>query len=68
MIFIISGPCRLLKNKRLESLLFFMVLMKDKYLLYIINEMKNMIDLLRDFLYIYKRKDIITFDMNSSYI
>jgi hypothetical protein len=45
-----------------------MVLMKDKYLLYIINEMKNMIDLLRDFLYIYKRKDIITSDMNSSYI
>jgi hypothetical protein len=45
-----------------------MVLMKNKYLLYIINEMKNMIDLLRDFLYIYKRKDIITFDMNSSYI
>jgi hypothetical protein len=45
-----------------------MVLMKDKYLLYIINEMKNMIDLLRDFLYIYKHKDIITFDMNSSYI
>jgi hypothetical protein len=45
-----------------------MVLMKDKYILYIINEMKNMIDLLRDFLYIYKRKDIITSDMNSSYI
>jgi len=44
-----------------------MTLVKDKYLLYIINEMK-MIGLLRDFLYIYKCKDIITFDINSSYI
>ena len=43
-----------------------MALMRDKYPLYIINEMINIIGLLRDFLYIYKCKEIITFNMNNT--
>jgi hypothetical protein len=45
------------ENKRLKSYLFFIVLMRNKYFLYIINKKKyseNIIDLLKDFLYIYK--------------
>jgi hypothetical protein len=44
-----------------------MTLMKDKYFLYIINEMKNIIGQLRNLLYIYIYRDIITSYMNSSY-
>jgi hypothetical protein len=51
--------CKLFRveNKRLKSYLFFIVLMRNKYFLYIINKKiysENIIDLLKDFLYIYK--------------
>jgi hypothetical protein len=41
--------------------------MRNKYPLHIINEMVRVVDSLSDFLYIYKYREIITFDMNKSY-
>jgi len=44
-----------------------MTLMMNKYLLYIINEIINIIGLLRDLLYIYKYKKNIMSYTNNSY-
>jgi hypothetical protein len=44
----------------LKSPLFFVVLMRDKYLLHIINEIVSVVGLLKDLLYIYKYREIIT--------
>jgi hypothetical protein len=41
--------------------------MKDEYPLHIINEIISMVDLLRDLLYAYECRDIITSGMNYSY-
>ena len=44
-----------------------MTLMGDKYLLHIINEIINMVSLLKDLLYTYEYREIITSDMNDLY-
>lgn len=43
-----------------------MILTRNKYHLYIINKTKNIIDLLRDILYVYKYKEMIISNMNNS--
>jgi hypothetical protein len=43
-----------------------MALIRDKYQLHIINDMISVVGYLRDLIYIYKYREIITFDMNNS--
>lgn len=44
-----------------------MTLIRDKYSLHIINKIVNIIDPLRDLVYTYKYKKIITLNTNDSY-
>jgi len=59
-VFIPPEPCRFQKRKRLESPLFLVTLMRDKYLLHVINEIISMVGLLKDLVYNYKYREIIT--------
>ena len=51
----------------MKSHLLLLELIRDKYTLYIINEIVSMVDLSRDILYTYKSNEIITSYMNDSY-
>jgi len=53
----ISEPCRFQRKERLESPMFLAILMGGKYLLYIINEIVNMVG---DLIYTFKYRKIIT--------
>ena len=62
-VFIPLEPYRFQRMERLERLeipLLSVILMKDKYPLHIINEIVSMVGLLRDLVYTYEYKDIIT--------
>jgi hypothetical protein len=48
------------KEEELKSPLFFATIMEGKYLLHIINETVNIVDSLRDLIYTYKYRKIIT--------
>jgi len=66
-VFISLEPCRFQRRKGSKSSLLLVKLMEDKYSLYIINEIISMVDPLRDLLYTYEFRKIITSDMNYSY-
>jgi cellulose synthase/poly-beta-1,6-N-acetylglucosamine synthase-like glycosyltransferase len=55
-VFIPREPCRFQRREWLKFPLFFTILMRDKYLLYIINEIISLINPLRDFIYTYEYK------------
>ena len=66
-VFITPKPCCLQGNKGLKSLLSLVALMKDKYPLHIINKMLSVANTLRDLLYIYRCRDVITSNINNSH-
>jgi hypothetical protein len=66
-VFISPEPCRFQRRKGPKSSLLLVTLMEDKYSLHIINEIISMVDPLRDLLYTYEFREIITLDMNYSY-
>jgi hypothetical protein len=53
-------PCCFKRMERLESSLFSTTLIRDKYILHIINEIVSMVGHLRDLVYTNKYKEIIT--------
>jgi hypothetical protein len=59
-VFIPLEPYRFQRMERLEIPLLSVILMRDKYPLHIINEIVSMVGLLRDLVYTYEYKDIIT--------
>ena len=59
-VFIPLEPYRFQRMERLEIPLLSVILMRDKYPLHIINEITSMVGLLRDLVYTYEYKDIIT--------
>jgi hypothetical protein len=59
-VFIPLEPYRFQRMERLEIPLLSVILMRDKYPLHIINEIASMVGLLRDLVYTYEYKDIIT--------
>jgi hypothetical protein len=66
-VFIPPKPCRFRRRGGLKSLMLSTTLMKDKYILHIIIEIVNMIDLLKDLVYIYKL-DIIVYHVFNTFI
>lgn len=66
MLFITLEPYRLYETKKLESPLILMILMRNIYLLHIINKMKKKIDIFIDLLYIYISREIIIPNKNNS--
>ena len=55
-VFIPREPCHFQRREWLKTPLFFTILMRDKYLLHIINEIISLINPLRDFIYTYEYK------------
>jgi hypothetical protein len=66
-VFIHPKPCRFRRRGGLKSLMLSTTLMKDKYILHIIIEIVNMIDLLKDLVYTYKL-DIIVYHVFNTFI
>jgi hypothetical protein len=66
-LYVLLEPYRFERRKGLKSSLLLVVLMKNKHLLHIINEITSMMGSLRDLLYIYKYREIITSGRNDSY-
>ena len=60
MVFIPLEPYRFQRMERLESPLLLVILMRDKYPLHIINKIISLVGLLRDIVYKYEYRDIIT--------
>jgi len=52
--------CHIQRREGLESPLLSTTLIRDKYLLHIINEIISMVSPLRDYVYIYEYREIIT--------
>ena len=63
-VFISHEPCRFQIKKRLESPILSSILLRDKYLLHIINKIVSMIGPLRDLVYTYKYRETITIILN----
>jgi len=59
VLFITLQPCRLYETEKLENSLVLMALIKNKYLLHIINKIKKIVGLFIDFLYIYICREMI---------
>jgi hypothetical protein len=66
-VFIPPQPYRFQRKEWLKNPLLLVTLIKDKYLLYIINEIVSVIGPFRDLLYIYEYIKIIISYMNDSY-
>ena len=64
-VFIPLEPYCFQRKKLLKGALLLMTLMNDKYLLHIINEIISVVGFLRNFLYIYKCRKIITSDIDN---
>jgi len=55
-VFIPPEPCHFQRKERLKSPLLLVTLMRDKYILHIINKIRSMVDPLRDLIYTYEYK------------
>jgi hypothetical protein len=66
-LYVLLEPYHFERREGLKSSLLLVVLMRNKYLLHIINEIVSMMSSLRELLYIYKYREIITSDTNDSY-
>jgi hypothetical protein len=55
-VFIPPKPCCFQRSEGLENSLFSMILTGDKYFLHVINEIANIVGLLKNLIYTYKYK------------